>query len=165
MTVILALACLLASSGLVQARTYHAKIPSQHGPWQVCDVMISTATDANKPKLKLLGVPVARNPVQRAAGLRDHQGPVPALMLFQWSRLIRPNLWMYNVDHPLAVGFITQQKRLIGIQQMQPQTRTRHSSPIPVRLALETEPEILADVQSENSKVEITHCRLDEDSS
>lgn len=149
--------------GQAQARTYHAQTPPENGPWQVCDVMISNAADKGPSKLKLLGVPVARSPVQRAAGLRDHEGPKPALMLFQWPRLIRPNLWMHNVDHPLAVGFITQQKRLIGIQQMRPQTRTRHASPIPVRLALETRPDILAAVQSEDSRVKITHCRLDPD--
>ena len=71
--------------------------------------------------------------LSHTASLPDNEG-----MLFDFTQDQSISLWMPNMNYNLSVAFITAEGKIIDIQSMSKDNPTRlHSSPIPVRYALE----------------------------
>lgn len=87
---------------------------------------------------KLL-VDLARSNTERRCGLslRD-KIPADYGMLFIFPKARRLQFWMRNTYVPLSIAFISEQKKVLNIADMEPnQTRTRYFSKGPAIYALE----------------------------
>lgn len=96
---------------------------------QQCDLHFSNG-------VTLSAVPVASTLAEQERGLSKtrHIGPG---MLFLWQEPATRTFWMRNTWVPLQVGFFDREGRLFQIEDMRPDTDTRHTSGRPVKLALE----------------------------
>ncbi len=81
---------------------------------------------------------LALRPAEQERGLMFRtQLPPDYGMLFAWPQARKICMWMKNTLLPLSVAFIDANGRIISIQDMEPQTETRHCAPRPVPYALE----------------------------
>jgi uncharacterized membrane protein (UPF0127 family) len=81
---------------------------------------------------------VARTAEQRTTGLmfRRELGANDG-MLFIFERPQTQCFWMRNTLIPLAIAFVADDGRIVGLDEMQPLTETSHCSAEPVRYVLE----------------------------
>lgn len=81
---------------------------------------------------------VAANEAQRRQGLmyREKMGPNEG-MVFIFDAPASVCMWMKNTPLPLSVAFIDEDRQIVNIEDMQPQTTDSHCAHKPVRYALE----------------------------
>lgn len=89
-------------------------------------------------KTHRISVEVANTPDAQQTGLMHRKALAPD----QGMVFVNPDseircMWMKNTLIPLSVAFIDEQGRILGIEDMQPQTRDHHCSKAPARFALE----------------------------
>lgn len=86
-----------------------------------------------------LKLEVVRSPEDRARGLmgRTYLEPDKG-MVFVWETPTDSPFWMKDTLIPLSIAFITGDGAVIDIQDMEPQTQTRHFPPGPYLYAVET---------------------------
>jgi len=58
-------------------------------------------------------------------------------MLFVYDTKSPLSFWMKNTFIPLSIAFISDERRIVHIEDMTPQSLKGHKSPVPVRYALE----------------------------
>jgi len=81
---------------------------------------------------------VAHTPQTRAQGLMHRREMAPDRgMLFVFPQKAQHCMWMKNTFLPLAVAFLDEGGRILNIEEMQPQTETRHCAIRPAYYALE----------------------------
>lgn len=81
-------------------------------------------------------VPVAATLTEQARGLsKTHD--VSRGMLFIWQQAAPRVFWMRDTWVPLQVGFFDGSGKLFQIEDMEPNTDTRHESAQPAKMALE----------------------------
>jgi uncharacterized membrane protein (UPF0127 family) len=81
---------------------------------------------------------VASTPADRATGLMHRFSLQPDHgMLFVFERTERLAFWMKNTYVPLSIAFIDERGRIVGIEDMAPQSEQTHWSNAPARYALE----------------------------
>ena len=84
----------------------------------------------------LYNVPVAVSLAEQERGLsKTHD--VGRGMLFTWPKAAPRTFWMRDTWVPLQVGFFDDSGRLFQIENMEPNTDTRHKSAQPAKMALE----------------------------
>ncbi len=84
----------------------------------------------------LYNVPVAASLAEQERGLsKTHD--VSRGMLFTWPQAAPRTFWMRDTWVPLQVGFFDDSGRLFQIENMEPNTDTRHKSAQPAKMALE----------------------------
>ncbi|MGE4125487.1 MAG: DUF192 domain-containing protein [Pusillimonas sp.] len=99
------------------------------GQATVCTLHFSTGQT-------LYNVPVAATQAEQERGLsKTHD--VDAGMLFTWPQAAPRTFWMRDTWVPLQVGFFDGTGRLFQIEDMEPETDTRHRSAQPAKMALE----------------------------
>lgn len=85
-----------------------------------------------------LTVELAITPLQRRYGLMGRRSLAEnAGMLFDYQRPQRVCMWMKDTQIPLSVAFISEEGRIVNIEDMQPHDLTSHCAAAPVRYALE----------------------------
>ncbi len=83
-------------------------------------------------------VEVAATPAQRAQGLMGRTALADdAGMLFVFETADRHCFWMKDTPLPLSIAFLGDDGTVVGIADMQPETRELHCAAVPVRYALE----------------------------
>ena len=107
----------------------------------------SRATDTSEADLPVITVylgsdsvraEVARTDNQRQQGLMNRDSlPTGHGMLFIYDRPHRLEFWMKDTTIPLSIAFIDGQGRIVGIQQMEPESETIHRSRYRAIMALE----------------------------
>tara|TARA_B100000700_G_C14568048_1_gene634271 strand:+ start:127 stop:495 length:369 start_codon:yes stop_codon:yes gene_type:complete len=86
----------------------------------------------------IINAEVADSPASHLQGLMNRTKlPWSSGMLFVYPTPYRISLWMKNTQIPLSVAFINNNRQIIHITDMQPNTTTIHRSPIPAKYALE----------------------------
>ena len=81
---------------------------------------------------------VAANDRNRQLGLMNRKAmPTQHGMLFVFTENNTHCMWMRNTLLPLSVAFLTEDGKVINIEDMQPQTDDNHCAKIPARYALE----------------------------
>ena len=85
-----------------------------------------------------INVMVARTPDERQTGLmfRQSMGTNEG-MLFVFETATRQCFWMKNTLLPLSAAFIDDERRIVNIADMAPQSLDSHCSDQPVRFVLE----------------------------
>lgn len=85
-----------------------------------------------------LTVEVADTPKAQATGLsgRDILAP-DAGMLFVFPSAAPIEFWMHGTSIPLSIAFVDDNRRIIDLQEMQPETDDHHVPPGPIRYAIE----------------------------
>lgn len=84
----------------------------------------------------LSNVPIAATQAEQERGLsKTHD--VSQGMLFIWEQAASRVFWMRDTWMPLQVGFFDQSGKLFQIEDMKPNTDTRHESAQPAKMALE----------------------------
>lgn len=89
------------------------------------------------PGTRLL-VPVAARREERTRGLqgRQHLGPQEGL-LFVFPQIHPQEFWMKNTPVPLSIAWLSQEGKILEIQQMEPETTNLHQPGQPAAMALE----------------------------
>lgn len=83
---------------------------------------------------------IADTPDKRSQGLMYRRRLEPGKgMLFVFEQERKVAFWMKNTYIPLSIAFISQQKRIVAIDTMEPLTLELHSSQSPVKFALEVD--------------------------
>ncbi|SFU34087.1 hypothetical protein SAMN05216339_101423 [Nitrosomonas eutropha] len=99
------------------------------GQATVCTLYFSTGQT-------LYNVPLATTQGEQERGLsKTHD--VNAGMLFTWPQAATRVFWMRDTWMPLQVGFFDSSGNLFQIEDMEPNTDTRHESKQPAKMALE----------------------------
>lgn len=84
----------------------------------------------------LTNVPVAETQTEQERGLSKTHN-VSQGMLFIWRQAATRVFWMRDTWMPLQVGFFDSSGNLFQIEDMEPNTDTRHESKQPAKMALE----------------------------
>ncbi len=85
-----------------------------------------------------VAVEVAESDADRQQGLMGRDSlPPDRGMLFVYSRPQTLSFWMRNTEIPLDIAYISQNGRIVDIQQMEPHTQEQHPSREPAMYALE----------------------------
>ena len=105
---------------------------------------LAAAADSPLPRVELrsgthrFDVEIAATPAQRARGLmgRTHLADGTG-MLFVFEQADRHCFWMKDTAIPLSIAFLADDGTVMGIANMQPQTRELHCAATPIHYALE----------------------------
>jgi len=120
------------SSGLIGlAMCGTAPAGAQEGPQKLPSIQLSAG-------MHLIRAEVAQSPQQRSIGLmhRRSMGTNEG-MLFVFEQAGQQCFWMKNTLLPLSIAFLSDDGRVVNIEDMQPQSLDSHCSSKPVRFALE----------------------------
>jgi uncharacterized membrane protein (UPF0127 family) len=81
---------------------------------------------------------VANTPPARQVGLMNRTSmPTDSGMLFIFDQKATHCFWMSNTKIPLAIAFLTDDGKIVNIEEMQAETLNNHCPKTPVRYALE----------------------------
>ena len=81
---------------------------------------------------------VASTPQARQVGLMNRTSmPTDSGMLFIFDQKATHCFWMSNTKIPLAIAFLTDDGKIVNIEEMQAETLNNHCPKVPVRYALE----------------------------
>ena len=89
---------------------------------------------------KTFSAEVADNPLTRSRGLMYRSQPSPMIFIFSFPTT--DGFWMKNVNFPLDIIWIDEDKKIIGTDRMEPCTSEPckiYSPPAPIKFALEVE--------------------------
>ena len=113
------------------AASWAAVAVAQDGPQKLESIRLNAG-------MHIIQAEVARTPDEQSTGLmfRATMGPNEGL-LFAFEQSTQQCFWMKNTLLPLSVAFISDDGKVVNIDDMKPQTLDSHCSKQPVRFVLE----------------------------